>query len=975
MYLFVKSKKILSLITVLAMSLSIFSTVWAAESPKDDLEGHWAEANLRKWVQEGLLTGYEDGTYKADRQITRAEMISLINRSFQLKEKAEISFTDLESSNWSYDQIAIAVQAGYVKGYEDGSIRWNKPVTREEAASMVASLLKLELSGEEGLDAFKDAASISAWSKPAVAALVKEKVIKGYLDGTFAPKGKVTRAETVTILENALNVVKPAMTYSAAGVYGPETGTETIKGNVVISAPGVTLRNLVIEGNLTLTAAVGEGDIYLNKVNVSGKTSIAGGGENSIHLKDSVFVQIIVNKKDGTIRIVAEGATSVKSVTIQSSAKLEEDGVTGVGFTKVELASELPAGSTVRFLGTFEDVNILAKSIRVDVTGGSIGSLSVDKSALAVSIDLNAAAKIVQLVLDAAAKLMGQGAIENAVINKDAGSTTFEKKPTQVSGDGAPAVNPEVPSTGGGSGGSGGNGNGGVTPPTDPPEVVPPTEPTDPTDNVYRFDLYDTISMTAVRNMVNVNANNQAVDQANEVVLDPYYFSDKPYYVVGLALDTNNGIAYKGNVRIQASIIDTSDGGTSEGIQWFAYNDANDSWTDVLKAGFGAAEGQTIDSLINDLGNANKWYLFAQEGTYTIKLQLVDTENDKVVLDSSEMTVKAYDTSLASIDFGGYELKQRSNRGEVIGTGFNPDIHSYEVIIPNAVEEVVLIATASNAKATLKVLDGKKEHQINNEEAVTLSIPAGTQNSMLIIPQLESMGGQGYSVWVKRRAEHPVEVPNKLDPTDVIVSKYTVAFRNVKQGVTANVYGSETGNDLLGSAAYPTNANSPAEGYAYVDMKNQLPLIGTIWVSWNDPSTGESERIAIRYNVTPIPKITSIDGLNFRLFTEAEIAKYNETSYIDAKVGFTMTFNNDLLPESIKDYAYFGYSWTKSNYEREYVFDQLIPYGTSTMVPNAGATTFDVYTNDLGNYYTICFYDKYDSPLGYFVFYDTPAQP
>ncbi|MGO4179874.1 S-layer homology domain-containing protein, partial [Paenibacillus sp. TAF43_2] len=158
MSLFTRARKFLSVAVIMAMLFSVLPAVSAAGAVKDDVSGHWAQENLKKWVKSGLLEGYEDGSIQPDRPVTRAELMTLINRAFLLSEKETITFADLPSSNWAFEQVAIAVKAGYVKGYEDGTIRWNQQVTREEAAKMVADLIQINVSDSASTSSFKDAA-------------------------------------------------------------------------------------------------------------------------------------------------------------------------------------------------------------------------------------------------------------------------------------------------------------------------------------------------------------------------------------------------------------------------------------------------------------------------------------------------------------------------------------------------------------------------------------------------------------------------------------------------------------------------------------------------------------------------------------------------------------------------------------------------------------------------------------------------
>lgn len=216
-------KKLRGLMTgVLGVSMLLGSlgSVSAASVPKD-IQGHWAQAQLQEWLDSGYLGGYPDGTVKPNKAITRGEYVTLVNRLFGFKEKATVSFKDMKSTNWNYSEVAKAVEAGYIGGYEDNTFRPNSPLTRQEAAVMAAKLLKL--STNSTTSKFKDNAQIAAWAKGAVAAAADKKIINGYPDGTFGPKRSLTRAEAVGIINTSV-------------IYYPGSGT----GGGVIPTPTPT---------------------------------------------------------------------------------------------------------------------------------------------------------------------------------------------------------------------------------------------------------------------------------------------------------------------------------------------------------------------------------------------------------------------------------------------------------------------------------------------------------------------------------------------------------------------------------------------------------------------------------------------------------------------------------------------------------------------------------------------------------------
>ncbi|MFC3747572.1 S-layer homology domain-containing protein [Paenibacillus sp. GCM10012306] len=189
-----------------SMLLGSLGSVSAAAVPKD-IQGHWAQAQLQQWLDKGYLGGYPDGTVKPNNAITRAEYVAFVNRLFGFTETGTVSFTDLKSSNWSYIEVAKAVKAGYIGGYENNTFRPNNPLTRQEAAVITAKLLKLSTNAMT--TKFKDSSQFAAWSRGAIAAAADKKIINGYPDGTFGPKKALTRAEAVGIISNSV-VYKPA---------------------------------------------------------------------------------------------------------------------------------------------------------------------------------------------------------------------------------------------------------------------------------------------------------------------------------------------------------------------------------------------------------------------------------------------------------------------------------------------------------------------------------------------------------------------------------------------------------------------------------------------------------------------------------------------------------------------------------------------------------------------------------------------
>src|SRR5665648_195674 len=205
--LFTNLKKRVAILTVLCMMLTLAPSP-AFATTVSDISGHWAQTTIQSWVDNGLIKGYPDGTFKPDNNITRAEFITLVNRAFEYTNTAPISFTDVNQNAWYASAIGVAVEAGYISGYPDGTMKPENPISREEAATIIMRIKNL-VANPAAVSVYTDASSIT-WGKGEVGAVTAAKIMQGYPDGSFMPRGLITRAETVIALDNAMHYTVPA---------------------------------------------------------------------------------------------------------------------------------------------------------------------------------------------------------------------------------------------------------------------------------------------------------------------------------------------------------------------------------------------------------------------------------------------------------------------------------------------------------------------------------------------------------------------------------------------------------------------------------------------------------------------------------------------------------------------------------------------------------------------------------------------
>lgn len=152
------------------------------------------------------IIGYEDGTVRPGANITRAEVATIFFRLLTDETRESYwsqssGFTDVASGAWYNNAVSTLTRAGILDGYEDGSFRPNASITRAEFTKIAVSFFKHV--GGASSSPFNDVPD-SAWYAEFVKAAAELGLIDGYEDGTFRPNAPITRAEACTIVNRTL---------------------------------------------------------------------------------------------------------------------------------------------------------------------------------------------------------------------------------------------------------------------------------------------------------------------------------------------------------------------------------------------------------------------------------------------------------------------------------------------------------------------------------------------------------------------------------------------------------------------------------------------------------------------------------------------------------------------------------------------------------------------------------------------------
>lgn len=167
-----------------------------------DVQDHWAVGYIGQLSEANVISGYPDGTFRPEDNITRAEFIKalVVSRALPLRPVANPTFTDVKPYYWCYPYIETAVAAGIVVSaeYIQLTFKPDQPITRVEAAMFLSR--SLGLAEESTYTGFDDGYQIPGEFRGYIRAAKERGLISGYPDGTFRPWNPISRAEASTIL-------------------------------------------------------------------------------------------------------------------------------------------------------------------------------------------------------------------------------------------------------------------------------------------------------------------------------------------------------------------------------------------------------------------------------------------------------------------------------------------------------------------------------------------------------------------------------------------------------------------------------------------------------------------------------------------------------------------------------------------------------------------------------------------------------
>jgi hypothetical protein len=221
-----------------------------------DVQGNWAGNAIQDLSSQNIITGYPDGSFRPNGNITRAEFSAVMVKALGLNASATgaQTFNDVPSNNWAYPAIESVRSAGLVSGYPGGLFAPTRNLTRAEAIAILSNASRMPMPNDAAVNqilaGYRDSGSIPGWARPGVAAAIQAGIYASNpgQGNAINPTQPASRADVAAMVENLrsrLNLAngnqapQPGQPLQPQGVFGQPNGSG-LQGYVASSVPANT---------------------------------------------------------------------------------------------------------------------------------------------------------------------------------------------------------------------------------------------------------------------------------------------------------------------------------------------------------------------------------------------------------------------------------------------------------------------------------------------------------------------------------------------------------------------------------------------------------------------------------------------------------------------------------------------------------------------------------------------------------------
>ncbi|WP_096203088.1 N-acetylmuramoyl-L-alanine amidase [Bacillus sp. FJAT-45350] len=318
--------------------------------------GTSGRVEVKTLVDQSIITGFPDGSFRPNTHVTRAQAVTMIARALQLDEGMEDEssvFRDVPANHFAINYINLAVEKGIVSGFEDGTFRPEQPVTRGQMAIFLARAFQLT---ETSNQTYSD---VHSWTLGAaeINRITGARISAGYPDGTFRPNQATTRLEFSLFLART---IEPAFRLSVQQITD-QKGATLHRATVVNAPNGLNVRPTPSTNNTPLgrisNGTVVEYTTTTNgwvEINYGGQIgyvslqflSLVGSGESEVQKGSLEGVTIVIDpghggRDPGATAYGVSEKNVVLAVGLKLEKKLKDAGVNVIMTRKTDTFLEL----------------------------------------------------------------------------------------------------------------------------------------------------------------------------------------------------------------------------------------------------------------------------------------------------------------------------------------------------------------------------------------------------------------------------------------------------------------------------------------------------------------------------------------------------------------------------------------------------------------------------------------------------------
>lgn len=348
-----KSSK-LNKILLLTVILSMVFTMIAEAVVFTDISNHWAKKYIESVAEKGLVTGYNDKTFKPDNNVTVLEALVMMSRLYEIDDdlKDEIiekykpileSMQNTKYNEWSFDFLSVIIELGVVSenGIRDMFSKKSifQDATREEIAVLLTKAMML---GDEAKNLkvytlpFADAEKISTAARPYIYVMYDKEILQGDSKKNINPTNRITRAEISTLLDKAYTYIEENDIYPDLDDYVPTT---VVEGMISKLSDEKAESYIYIKNNSEVESIV--------KINSDTEIYINGRTREFSDLKEDMLVKCKIDENRLAVKIEADTTKDVVRGIIKLVAYVEPATITIYDEDKDKLSFKVPSDAEI----------------------------------------------------------------------------------------------------------------------------------------------------------------------------------------------------------------------------------------------------------------------------------------------------------------------------------------------------------------------------------------------------------------------------------------------------------------------------------------------------------------------------------------------------------------------------------------------------------------------------------------------------